>query len=204
MQANLGRRGEARRSGRLRAMRSPGPLARYAMLWIAGAVAAALAALWALGGLSSGAGRPPPQHHRPVDGVLASARAAGCSFQHVDGAAARDWRPPAGGRAHAGPAPDGAYAEAPARTTLVAALAAGTVVIQFRPGLPRRERAILERLYGRDRRALILTPDGSGMRAPVAATAWQRVLTCPRVEQKTIDAVAEFRDRFRGRGRPDG
>ena len=42
------------------------------------------------------------------------------------------------------------------------------------------------------------------MRAPVAATAWRRVLTCPRVDQKTIDAIAEFRDRFRGRGRPDG
>ena len=134
--------------------------------------------------------------------MLASARAAGCSFQHVDGAAARDGRPPAGGRVHGRPAPDGAYTEAPALGTLVAALAGGSVVIQYRPGLPPRERALLEGLYGRDRRALILTPDGSGMRAPVAATAWRRVLTCPRVDQRTIDAIAEFRDRFRGRGPP--
>ena len=148
MQANSGRQGEARRSGQLRAMRGPGPVARYTMLWIAGAVAAVLAALWALGGLSGGARRPPPHHHRPVHGVLASARAAGCSFQHVDGAAARDGRPPAGGRVHGRPAADGAYAEAPARGTLVAALAAGSVVIQYRPGLPRRERALLEACTG--------------------------------------------------------
>ena len=124
-------------------MRGPGPVARYTMLWIAGAVAVVLVALWALGGLSGGARRPPPSHHQPVEGVLASARAAGCSFQHVAGAAARDGRPPAGGRVHGRPAPDGAYTEAPALGTLVAALAGGSVVIQFRPGLPSRERALL-------------------------------------------------------------
>jgi hypothetical protein len=108
------------------------------------------------------------------------------------------------GRVHGRPAADGAYAEPPPRTTLVAALAAGSVVIQYRPGLSRHARTLVEGLYGRDRRALILTPDGSGMRAPVAATAWRRVLSCPHVDQRTIDALAEFRDRFRGRGRPDG
>jgi hypothetical protein len=34
----------------------------------------------------------------------------------------------------------------------------------------------------------------------VAATAWRRVLACPRIDPHVVGALAEFRDRFRGRG----
>lgn len=199
MQPNTGRHGDIGGSRRRSGMRGSGPLALYAILWIGGAIGAALIALWGANELG-GRAAPRAPAHRPVDGVLASARAAGCSFRHVEGPLETVRRPPVGGDVRGFAAPDGAYAEPPARGTLVAALAAGSVAIQYRPALAARDRTLLERLYARDKGALILTPDASGMQSPVAATAWRRVLACPRVSQGTLDAIAEFRDRFRGQG----
>jgi hypothetical protein len=181
-------------------MHGTAPVVGYAILWIGGAVAFVVLALWATNVLDgSGAHHPP---HRPIDGVLASARAAGCSFTRVNGSLGTPRRPPVGGQVRVHAAPDGSYAEPPPRATLIAALAAGSVVIQYRPAIASGQRTLLERLYARDKSALILTPDRSGMTALVAATAWRRELTCPRVSQGALDAIAEFRDRFRGRG-PD-
>jgi hypothetical protein len=182
-----------------RRVRGSGPLALYAILWIGGTVGAVLLVLWVTNELGSGA-VPRPPVHRPVDGVLASARVAGCSFSHVDGPLEGARRPPVGGDVRVHAASDGSYTEAPTRSSLIAALASGSVVIQYEPGLAGPARTLLEQLYARDKAALILTPDASGMQVPVAVTAWRRVLTCPRVSRTTLDAIGEFRDRFRGHG----
>ena len=84
--------------------------------------------------------------------------------------------------------------------SLVSALARGRVVIHYRDPLTARERALLEGFYDGDRDGLILTPDQTRMDDVVAATAWRRVLACPRIDPRVADALAEFRDRFRGRG----
>jgi hypothetical protein len=199
MEPNAQRHGDRGAPGdHLHAVRGTAPIARYAMLWIGGALGAVLLGLWLVHGLDGGSARAPA--HRPVDGVLASARAAGCSFARIQGPLEPSRRPPVGGDVRVRAAPDGAYAEPPPRGSLIAALAAGTVVIQYRPALAARQRTLLERLYAHDKGALILTPDATGMRPEVAVTAWRRVLTCPRVSQGTLDAIAQFRDRFRGRG----
>jgi hypothetical protein len=49
---------------------------------------------------------------------------------------------------------------------------------------------------------VILTPDQTDMDGVVAATAWRRVLACPRIDTRALRALGEFRDRFRGGG-PD-
>ena len=76
-------------------MRGTAPLVGYAILWIGGAVGVVLLALWITNALDNGTAHHPPAH-RPVDGVLASARAAGCSFTHVDGPLETSRRPPWG------------------------------------------------------------------------------------------------------------
>jgi Protein of unknown function (DUF3105) len=177
------------------------PLARYTLLWSA---AAAVVVLLVLGGLQALDRRDGPRAMPPPPaGVSAAARAAGCSFARIEGPMARaPDRPPVVGAARARPALDGAYAQAPPVGSLVAALARGRVVVQYRDPLGARERALLDDFYHRDPRELILTPDQTRMDGAVAVTAWRRVLACPRIDSGVVDALAAFRDRFRGARRP--
>jgi Protein of unknown function (DUF3105) len=174
-------------------------LARYALLWTG---AAAVVVLFVIGALRAFDARDGPRIADPLPaGVIAAAREAGCSFTRVEGPAehAPD-RPPVAGEARVRPALDGAYEQPPPVGSLVAALARGRVVVQYRDPLTTRERALLDGFYERDRSGLILTPDRTRMAGDVAATAWRRVLACPRIDPRVVDALAEFRDRFRWRG----
>jgi hypothetical protein len=180
----------------------PGPLARYALLWTAAAAAVVLVMLGLIRAPDD-ARRPRDDRHPASAGVLAAARAASCSYARIEGPAKRARSsPPVVGHSRVGPAFDGAYVQAPPVGSLVAALARGRVVIQYREPVAGRERALLERLYDVDRAAVILTPDQTGMDGVVAATAWRRLLACPRIDTRVLRALGEFRDRFRGRG-PD-
>jgi Protein of unknown function (DUF3105) len=177
-----------------------GPLARYVLLWTAAAAVVVLVVLGVIRALDD-AGRPREMEHPASAGVLATARAAGCSYARIEGPAERaPSSPPVVGDVRVGPALDGAYVQAPPVGSLVAALERGRVVIQYREPLPARERALLERLYDIDRAAVILTPDQTGIDGVVAATAWRRVLACPRIDARALRALDAFRDRFRGRG----
>jgi Protein of unknown function (DUF3105) len=174
-----------------------GALVRYALLWSGGSV---LVVLVALGWFRAPDDRRDPVGGHPAPaGVVAAAHAADCSFRRLDGATGDPPdRPPAVGDPRAIPAPDGAYEQSPPVGALRGALARGRVVIQYSPALIAGERGQLERLYDGDRRALILTPDRTGMHAAVAATARRRVLECPGVNKPVLAALGEFRDRFRG------
>ena len=177
-----------------------GPLARYALIWTAAAAVVVLVMLGVLRALDD-AGRPRDLEHAVPAGVVAAARAAGCSYARVEGPAERlPSSPPVVGDAGVRPALDAAYVQAPPVGSLVAALERGRVVIQYREPVPGRERALLERLYDVDRAAVILTPDQTDMDGVVAATAWRRVLACPRIDTRALRALGEFRDRFRGGG----
>jgi Protein of unknown function (DUF3105) len=176
-----------------------GALVRYTLLWAGASVLVVLAALGSFRTLDEGSN---PGRGRPaaVPGIVAAADAADCSFRRLDATRTRTLdRPPAVGDPRARPAPDASYEQPPTVGELRGALARGRVVIQYDPALIAGERGELERLYDGDRYATILTPDRTGMRAAVAATAWRRVLECPHVNRQVLAALGEFRARFRGR-----
>jgi hypothetical protein len=80
------------------------------------------------------------------------------------------------------------------------ALLHGRVLIQYRPGLPGPQVRALDRLVGEDPDRVVGFANQTGMRAPVAATAYLSLLTCPRVSARTLHALRVFRDRRRGFG----
>ncbi len=47
---------------------------------------------------------------------------------------------------------------------------------------------------------MLLFENQTGMTAPVAATAYLSVMTCPHVDRRTLHALDVFRDRRRGFG----
>jgi hypothetical protein len=169
-------------------------LLRYTLAWLAaGAVAAAL--LVAL--LDDGdelVALPPV---RQID-LVAAARAAGCELREPGAAVVLN--PPVKGSTPAEPASPGVYDRPPDIETLVAALQRGVIVIHYRPSLPRRRVDELRRLQGAVPDGTIVTPNGTGMEYEVAATAWRRLLGCPRLTAASVDAVRLFRGRFLASG----
>lgn len=47
---------------------------------------------------------------------------------------------------------------------------------------------------------MILTPNDTGMRFEVAATAWRHRLGCTEMNDRVYDALRAFRERYRDRG----
>jgi hypothetical protein len=178
--------------------RSTSPLAvgRYAFMWVAAA-----AVVVALAGIVFDA----PRTIRSADAVTLAAQRAGCVLRvDAGGAVGRDldvMQPPTFGPP-ATPAAAGVYRRAPRTEAVVGSLRRGTVVLQYRSGTPRRTVQDLRRMGSLAPFAAIVTPDRTGMRYAVAATAWGRLLGCPRVNGSTLVAVRAFAVRYKGRG-PD-
>ncbi|HYM58439.1 MAG TPA: DUF3105 domain-containing protein [Solirubrobacteraceae bacterium] len=76
----------------------------------------------------------------------------------------------------------------------------GRVLIQYQPGLPEPEVRALDQLVNDDPDRVVGFANQTGMTAPVAATAYLSLLTCPRVTAGTLHALRVFRDRRRGFG----
>ena len=74
------------------------------------------------------------------------------------------------------------------------------MLFQYRPGLARRDQGALERLTRADPDRLLLFENRTGMHAAVAATAYLSVMTCPRVDRRTLRALDAFRARRRAFG----
>jgi hypothetical protein len=94
---------------------------------------------------------------------------------------------------------DGSYAHraSPSPLATIHALLHGRVLIQYRHDVSGPELDALDRLARRDSDALLLFENQTGMRVRVAATAYLSVMTCPRVESRTLRALEAFRDRRR-------
>jgi hypothetical protein len=110
--------------------------------------------------------------------------------------------PPTSGRHHPLAAGDGAYAadNVPPVGQTVHALEHGRVDFQWRQGLPARAIAQLATLLDQQPRHTLLFQNQTGMRYAVAATAWRRMLTCPRVTPRLFDALRAFRVKYLDRG----
>jgi hypothetical protein len=97
---------------------------------------------------------------------------------------------------------DGSYAgrRPPSLEDTLHAMFHGRVLFQYRPGLAAADVRALDRLTGADTRQVLLFENQTGMSAPVAATAYLSVMTCPGVDPKVLRAFEAFRDRRRAFG----
>jgi hypothetical protein len=76
----------------------------------------------------------------------------------------------------------------------------GRVVIQYRPGLSQRKLARLVALYEESPRHVLLLENATDMPCEVAAVAWGQAVLCPKLNDRSIDALRAFRDEFRDQG----
>ena len=85
---------------------------------------------------------------------------------------------------------------------------AEVTLVQRDPASP-DQRAALKKYYDDDSYQLVLTPDTTGMKTPIAVTAWNRdpvpngtgrLMTCPQVDDATFTAIESFKDEHRSRG----
>jgi hypothetical protein len=98
---------------------------------------------------------------------------------------------------------DGAYGEMPALIDFVHSLEHGRIEVQYAPDLPDTDQLALKGVFDESPSGMLLFPNPR-MPYEVAATAWTQLLGCKRYEgTKTLDAIRDFRDQFRGRG-PEG
>jgi Protein of unknown function (DUF3105) len=157
----------------------------------------ALAALLAVGpiGLALGDGDRPA--NREAGPSLAEvARQAGCRLSEHD--ADPHTNPPVSGRVDERvTAADGSYVGRRSPSTLAAthALLHGRVVVQYAPRLPADEVRRLDGLVRAQPAGVLLFANRTGMAYRVAATAYLTLMTCPRVDARTIGALQAFRAR---------
>jgi len=97
---------------------------------------------------------------------------------------------------------DGSYVgrRPPSLEATTHAMFHGRVLFQYRPDLPASERRAFDRLTRADADRVLLFENQTGMPAPVAATAYLSLLTCPRVDHRTVAALDAFRERRRAFG----
>jgi Protein of unknown function (DUF3105) len=145
--------------------------------------------------------------------LRAAAAAAGCVLLHppsegrlhVLGNVVYHTNPPSSGPHYPVPAHDGIYepGSTPVKEQLVHSLEHGRIEVQYAPELPEEDQLALKGVFDESPSGMLLFPNAD-MPYEVAATAWTQLLGCKRYEgSKTLDAIRNFRDQFRGRG-PEG
>jgi hypothetical protein len=166
------------------------------------AVLAVLGLLFAAGPIGVAVSHPKRAAARSASRPLNEiAREAGCRLAEYD--ADPHSNPPVSGRVderiHAD---DGSYVgrRSPSRLASVHALLHGRVLLQYRPDLPAAEIRALDGLVRRTPSRTLLFATDTGMREPVVATAYLTMMSCPRVDDRTLRALAVFRARRHGFG----
>jgi hypothetical protein len=95
---------------------------------------------------------------------------------------------------------DGAYRQTPRSIEFVHSLEHGRIEIQYAPDLPKADQLALKGVFDESPSGMLLFPN-SRMPYEVAATAWTQLMGCKSYKgAKTLDAIRDFRDQFRGRG----
>jgi hypothetical protein len=169
-------------------------VALYVAVWAALGAAVVVAFVVARGDPTDRTDLPPVQ----AKDLVSASRVAGCRLRTADTGGAAD--PIAGATSQEAPAGPGVYERPPSIGRLVAALREGAVVVRYRPGLDEEVVERLEELQAAVPQGTIVTPDATRMRPEVAISAYRRVLDCPRVTLRALDAIRLFRGRFPGSG----
>ncbi len=144
-----------------------------------------------------------------------AAKRGGCTVRgfpaaagdHVTTSVSYRTNPPTSGPHNPVPAQDGIYdpGNAPAAGSYVHALEHGRVEIQYRRGAPKRTIDTLTALFdepinGTPGYHALLFENNTGMKSPVAITAWANMITCPDLDPAAIDALRDFRTRWTDKG----
>jgi hypothetical protein len=129
--------------------------------------------------------------------LVEAARRADCRLTRTGPGDRLD--PPVDGLVAPEAARAGFYEDALDADSVVAALRQGVVVIHFRTELDGERVDELRRIQESAPTGTIVTAN-STMPFEVAATAYRRLLGCPRVSDEAIDATLLFRGRFIGSG----
>jgi hypothetical protein len=135
-----------------------------------------------------------------ITDLNAAAQAAGCTLSnpksqgagHTTKPVVYKTKPPTSGAHNPVPAHDAAYLKNPGMEHLVHALEHGRVIYWFKPTAPAAVRGALKKLYDEEKALMIIAPDPD-MPYEVAATAWTRLLGCPKYNDKVPDALRAFR-----------
>jgi len=151
--------------------------------------------------------------------VKPAAEAAGCklstvkasSREHTTSLSKRvkySTNPPTSGRHYQIPAQDGIYGDPPQDEELVHGMEHGRVIFWVKPSASKDVRANIRALVEDDPYQMFLVPRAN-MPDELAATAWDadpapngtgELMTCAKVDDKTYDALAAFRDEHRSQG----
>jgi Protein of unknown function (DUF3105) len=151
--------------------------------------------------------------------VKPAAAAAGCELKTVKGTSREhttslsdrvkySTNPPTSGKHYEIPAQDGIYGDPPQDEELVHGMEHGRVIFWVKPSAPKDVRADIRALVDDDSYQMFLVPR-KNMPYEVAATAWDadpapngtgELMTCDKVDSKTYDALAAFRDDHRSQG----
>lgn len=151
--------------------------------------------------------------------VKPAAAAAGCEVKTAKGSPAQhtsslsdrvkySTNPPTTGKHYQSPAEDGIYGDPPQDEELVHGMEHGRVIFWVKPSAPEDVRADIRALVEDDPYQMFLVPR-KDMPYEVAATAWDadpapngtgELMTCDKVDAKTYDALAAFRDDHRSQG----
>jgi hypothetical protein len=158
-------------------------------------VVGALAVLLCLGPVAMAlTNRAAPSPAATAPSLTDVVRSAGCELSEFE--ADPRSNPPVSGRVDERvTAKDGSYVgrRAPSALASVHALLHGRVVVQYRPDLPPAQINRLDRYVGREPVGVLLFANQTGMPAPVAATAYLTLMTCPRVDAAALGALRAFR-----------
>jgi len=108
--------------------------------------------------------------------------------------------PPTSGAHNPEQEADGAYAEQPDPWYVVHSMEHGRVEIQYSPDLSESDQLAIKGVFDQDPDGMLLFPN-SDMPYEVAVTAWTQLMGCKTYRgAKTLDAIRDFRDTYRGLG----
>jgi hypothetical protein len=155
-------------------------------------------------------GTAPPEIQQA--NLQTAAKDAGCDLQtdlrdegnnHVPGGlpySKYGTNPPTSGDHDPEPLADGAYLDMPPVGNFVHSMEHGRIEIQYSSKLPEEDQLALKGILDEDPQGMLLFPNDD-MPYEVAATAWTQLLGCKTYEgAKTLDAIRDFRDTYRGNG----
>jgi hypothetical protein len=93
---------------------------------------------------------------------------------------------------------DGAYSAEPEPIDFVHSLEHARVEYEYAPNLPEPDQLAIKGVFDQSPSGVLMFPNGQ-MSDQVAAAAWRNRMNCAKYEgSKTLDALADFRQKFRG------